>query len=137
MLIIQNSLPPTGLSVHTVGMQSSRVEPCKPTVLNMLKLKNDHFPQIFSRNFWDHLDVFIFGTPLDTFVTEYPIWVFIKRTLVGKFAIQGQNFIYCVILKENVPKPSKFVHFLGISFSSGYFLPTGHINLSQPNPTTT
>ena len=41
------------------------------------------------------------------FVVEYPIWVSIKRTLTGKLAVGGQNFIYCVQLKENVQKPSK------------------------------
>ena len=30
------------------------------------------------------------------FVVEYPIWVSIKRTLTGKLALDGQNFIYCV-----------------------------------------
>ena len=41
------------------------------------------------------------------FVVEYPIWVSIKRTLTGKLAVGGQNFIYFLQLKENVQKPSK------------------------------
>ena len=37
------------------------------------------------------------------FVVEYPIWVSIKKTLMGKLAIDGQNLIYF----ENVQKPLK------------------------------
>ena len=39
------------------------------------------------------------------FVIEYPIWVSIKRTLMGKLAVAGQNFIYFVQFQENVQKP--------------------------------
>ena len=39
------------------------------------------------------------------FVLEYPIWVSIKKTLTGKLAVDGQNFIYCVRFQENVKKP--------------------------------
>ena len=41
------------------------------------------------------------------FVVEYPIWVSIKRTLTGKLAVDGQNFIYCPQFIENVQKPPK------------------------------
>ena len=41
------------------------------------------------------------------FVVEYPIWVSIKRTLTGKLAVGGQNFIYCVQFQENVEKLSE------------------------------
>ena len=40
-------------------------------------------------------------------VVEYLIWVSIKRTLTGKLAVDGQNFIYCVQFEENVKKPPK------------------------------
>ena len=36
------------------------------------------------------------------FVVEYPIWVSIKRTLTGKLAVGGRNFIYCAQFEENV-----------------------------------
>ena len=39
------------------------------------------------------------------FVVEYQIWVSIKRTLMGKLAVDGQNLIYCVQFQENVQKP--------------------------------
>ena len=35
------------------------------------------------------------------------MWVFIKRTVTGKLAVDGQNFIYCPQFIENVQKPSK------------------------------
>ena len=41
------------------------------------------------------------------FVVEYPIWVSIKITLMGKLAVDGQNFIYCPQFIENVQKPPK------------------------------
>ena len=41
------------------------------------------------------------------FVVEYPTWVSIKRTLTGKLAVDGQNFIYCTQFQEKVQKPSK------------------------------
>ena len=41
------------------------------------------------------------------FVVECPIWVSIKRTLTGKLAVDGQNFIYCPQFIENVQKPPK------------------------------
>ena len=41
------------------------------------------------------------------FVTEYPIWVSIKRTLTGKLALDGQNLISCFRFEENVQKPHK------------------------------
>ena len=34
-------------------------------------------------------------------VVEYPIWVSIKRTLAGKLAVGGWNFIYCAQFGEN------------------------------------
>ena len=40
-------------------------------------------------------------------VAEYPIWVFIKRTLTGRLAVNGQNFICCVRFEENVQKSPK------------------------------
>ena len=41
------------------------------------------------------------------FVVEYPIGLSIKRTLTGKLAVDGQNFIYCPWFIENVPKHPK------------------------------
>ena len=41
------------------------------------------------------------------FVVEYPIWVSIKRTLTGKLAVDGQNFIYCPQFIENIQKHPK------------------------------
>ena len=40
------------------------------------------------------------------FVVEYPIWMSIKKTLTGKLAVDGQNFIYIVQLKENIESSS-------------------------------
>jgi len=37
-------------------------------------------------------------------VVEYLIWVFIKRTLTGKLAVDGRNFIHCVQFEVNVTK---------------------------------
>ena len=45
-----------------------------------------------------------------SFVVEYPIWVSIKRTLTGKLVVDGQNFIYCPQLIENVQKPPKIAY---------------------------
>ena len=45
------------------------------------------------------------------FVVEYPTWVSIKRTLTGKLAVDGQNYIYCAQFKENVQKPPKIGEF--------------------------
>ena len=61
------------------------------------------------------------------FVVEYPIWVYIKRTLTGKLVLAGQNLIYCIRLKENVQKPSKTERF-GIQLFLGGF---GHFIMNE------
>ena len=40
---------------------------------------------------------------------EYPIWVSIKRTLMGKLAINCRNINYFVRLKKNVIKTLKII----------------------------
>ena len=40
-------------------------------------------------------------------VVEYPIRLFIERTLTGKLAEDGHNFIYCIQFEEKVKKPLK------------------------------
>ena len=42
-----------------------------------------------------------------SFVVEYPIWVSIKRTLTGKLALDGQNYVNCPQFIENVQNPQK------------------------------
>ena len=49
------------------------------------------------------------------FVVEYPIWVSIKRTLTGKLAVGGQNFIYCVQFQKR-PKTLKIRAFSDITY---------------------
>ena len=41
------------------------------------------------------------------FVVEYPIWVSIKRTLTGEWAVDGQNVIYCPQFIENIKNLKK------------------------------
>ena len=62
------------------------------------------------------------------FVVEYPLWVSIKRTLTGKLVVDGQNFIYCVQIQENVKKQSESERFQNSAISDvlGLFLETEH-----------
>ena len=53
-------------------------------------------------------------------VVEYPIWVSIKRTLTGKLAVGGRNFIYSAQVKENVQKLSKSGRFQQSSIFEGF-----------------
>ena len=64
---------------------------------------------------------------ISTFV-EYPIWVYIKRTLTGKLAVDSQNFIYCVQIQENIQKQSESERFQNSAISKvvGLFLETEH-----------
>ena len=54
------------------------------------------------------------------FVVEYPIWVSIKRTLTGKLAVDGQNFIYCAQSEEYVQKLSKSWRFQNSAIFEGF-----------------
>ena len=41
------------------------------------------------------------------YVVEYPIWMSIKRYLMGKLVLSYQNWINCICFLENVQKPFK------------------------------
>ena len=58
------------------------------------------------------------------FVIEYPIWASIKITLTGKLGVDGQNFIYCVQIQENIQKQSESECFQNSAISEvfGLFL---------------
>ena len=62
---------------------------------------------VFQNNFWtisneDGLQNGHFESPV-----EYPIWVFIKRTLTGKLVLDCQILIYCIHFKENIKNRPK------------------------------
>ena len=73
------------------------------------------------------------------FVVEQPIWVSIKRTLTGKLAVDGQDFIYCVQIQENVQKQSESERFQNSAISEvfGLFLETEHNKLNSDHLLTT
>ena len=54
-------------------------------------------------------------------VVEYPAWVYIKRTLTGKLAVGGRNFIYCAQFGENVQKLSKSGRFQNSAIFEGFW----------------
>ena len=65
------------------------------------------------------------------FVAKYPIWVSIKRMLMGKLVVDDQNLINCVRFEENVQKPQKNLIPGNVQISSafGRFIRMANLNL--------